>query len=184
MKNTVKHAKTGTVWVSTVLYVLISLVILSIVFISVQPVIERSKDKVASTESLNMLKDIDSMISEVSANPGNVRILDLKISRGTLIISSSADYILWELPDSYYQYGQENKIINLTEDGVISTISQKSGNRWDVKIKLDYTISGRYNLTYNGLEETKSITPAEYQLSITNVNASAGAPVQIDLSVD
>ena len=161
-------SKKGVVWVSTVLYILISLAVLSIVLVSVQPMINKSRDKAVLLQSENMLKEIDSTIMEVSDNEGTILNSDVKISRGNLIINSSGDKVMFELKDSGYQYGEENKLVKI---GKIYSLTTKISGKWQVLMYIDY--SGTYNLTYAGSESSKTLNEGEYILAFENRNVSA-----------
>lgn len=163
MKN-----KKAAIWVSAVLYILISLSILSIVLVSVQPIIDKNRDKALLYQSENILREIDSTLSRVSENEGTILNLDVKISRGNLIINSSSDKIAFELKDSAYQHSEENKVI---KTGKIYSVTKKINGKWGVLIYMDY--SGVYNLSYAGTESSKILSEAEYILSFENKNASA-----------
>ncbi len=153
--------KRGVVWVSTILYILISLAVLSLVLVSVQPIIDKNRDKALCSQSEQMLRDIDSRIRDVGSVEGNKLSLDAKISRGNLIINSSSNSITWELTDSAYQYSEENTPINISAN--IKAITRRSReNKWDVKIYLDY--QGKYNVTYNNGETSRVLSESDYVL--------------------
>ncbi len=154
-------AKRGVVWVSTILYILISLAVLSLVLVSVQPLIDKNQDKALCSQSEQILRDIDSRIKEVSSVEGNKLSLSVKISRGDLIINSSARTITWELKDSAYQYSEENKVIDL-RDNLKAVTTKNKENKWDVKIFLDY--QGKYDLSYNSQTVTKILSEGEYTM--------------------
>ncbi|MCX6741932.1 MAG: hypothetical protein NTX24_02020 [Candidatus Pacearchaeota archaeon] len=174
-----KMEKKGVVWVSTVLYILISLAILSLVLVSVQPVIDKNKDRTVIFQTIDMLKEIDSTIEQVSVSQDTNLGLKLKISRGNLMIDSQDNLISWELRDSAYQYSEENRTVNVTSDARMTAFSKKIGNKWATKIFLNYT--NRYDLTYAGKEETKVLSESEYDLFIKNVNTST-SPIEIDFT--
>ncbi len=168
MKN-----KKGVIWVSTVLYILISLAVLSIVLVSVQPIINRSKDKALLSQSESMLNEIDSTIMKVSDNEGTVLNLDVKISRGKLTINPSSNRIIFELNDSSYQYSEDKKDIL---KGKVYSSAIKANGKWHVLIYLDYKMNNAliYNLTYAGSDmNNKILSEGDYVLSFENVNASA-----------
>jgi hypothetical protein len=171
--------KKGVVWVSTVLYILISLAILSLVLVSVQPVIDKNKDRTVIFQTIDMLKEIDSTIEQVSISQDTNLGLKLKISRGNLMIDSRSNALSWELGDSAYQYSEENRTVNVTSDGRMTAVSKKIGNKWGIKIVLNYT--NRYDLTYAGKEEVKVLSESEYDLFIKNADTST-SPIKIDFT--
>lgn len=167
--------KKGDVWVSSVLYILISLAVLSLVLVSVQPIINKNRDKTAVLQSQEILKEIDSTIQDVTNAQGTTLNIDVKLSRGYLTINSSLDEVSWQLQDSAYQYSQENRTINITNDGKLKAITTKQGKNWNTKLWLEYN---KYNITYSGQETTRVLTEGEYQVTIRNANNTM--PTQID----
>lgn len=174
-----KMEKKGVVWVSTVLYILISLAVLSLVLVSVQPIIDKNKDKAVIEQTVNMMKEIDSTVDRVSVSQDTNLGFRLKISRGHLMIDSFNNTLAWDLQDSAYLYSEEGKEINLTSNGRMHALSRKNNGKWAVKIWLDY--QGKYNITYAGKEEAKVLSESEYDLFIKNVNVSSPL-IQIDFT--
>jgi hypothetical protein len=157
--------KKAVVWVSTVLYILISLAILSVVLVSVQPIINKNRDKAVLYQSETMLNEIDSTIIKVSDNEGTILNLDVKISQGNLIINSTNNVIAFELKDSGYQYGEENKTI---KTGKIYSLTRKINGKWGVLMYLNYS---NYNITYTSLESNKILSEGNYVLAFENKNS-------------
>jgi hypothetical protein len=161
-------SKKGVVWVSTVLYILISLTVLSLVLVSVQPIIDKNRDKTICSQSEQVLRNIDDTMGKVSENQGNRFSSDVKISRGNLIINSSSNRIEWQLKDSAYQYSEENQEIT---QGKIHIITKKNGNKWQVSMYLDY--QDVYDLSFNNQEISRVLTESsqDYSLSFENIDA-------------
>ena len=165
--------KKGVIWVSTVLYILISLAILSIVLVSVQPIINKNRDKAVLYQSESMLREIDSTIMKASDREGTILTSNVKISRGNLIINSSSDRIIFLLKDSSYQYSEENKTI---KTGKIYSETRKVNGKWQVLMYLDYkqgNTENWYDLTYAGSGSVKTLSEADYVLSFENVNMTS-----------
>jgi hypothetical protein len=165
----------GVIWVSTILYILISLAVLSLVLVSVQPIIDKNRDKAICLQSEQLLKAIDAKILETSGVQGNKLSLELTISRGNLIINSSNDRIIWELQDSAYQYSEQGKDISVGDK--LRALTTKNQGKWDVRIYLDY--NNKYDITYAGQETNKILTESEYNLFFQLVNSSSR---QIDIT--
>jgi type II secretory pathway pseudopilin PulG len=164
------NSKKGVIWVSAVLYILISLAVLSLVLVSVQPIINKNQDKAVLYQSESILREIDSTIQDVSDNEGTILNLDIKISRGNLIINSSNNRIGFELKDSSYQYSEEDKYITT---GKITSYSKKINGKWYVLMYLDY--QGKYNLTYSGLKNNRVFSEGDYVLALENMNAATNS---------
>ena len=75
--------KRGQVWVETVLYTLIGLVLIGLVLAFASPRISEAKDRLVVEQSINSLNAFD---EKVNIDPGNVRRIDFTIKRGALYI--------------------------------------------------------------------------------------------------
>ncbi|UZE94264.1 MAG: hypothetical protein IB618_01695 [Candidatus Pacearchaeota archaeon] len=128
--------KQAVVWVSTVLYILISLAILGIVLAAVQPRIKAARDKAAIDQTVNMLNELDQKIIEVdSSAEGNVRSISLQLKRGILIIDKDEDEIKWTLEDSSYKYSEPGTTIII---GRIKALTEEVPGGFNVTLTLDY----------------------------------------------
>lgn len=163
--------KQGAVWVSTVLYILISLAIIGMVIAAVTPRINSAKDKATIEQTIIMLDDLDSTIEQVSQVQGTKLKNEFKMSRGILTVNASAETITWRLSNSVYKYSEPNVAINISNIQVLTT--NVTGG-WDVELKLNY--SGKLNLT----STIATLQPAEisYKLWVENKGNNV-----IDISV-
>jgi type II secretory pathway pseudopilin PulG len=131
--------KKAVVWVSTVLYILISLAILGIVLAAVQPRINAARDKASIEQTVNMLNDFDQKIIEVdSSAEGNVRSLNLQMKKGLLNIDPEEDKIIWELADSSYKYSEPDIEVNI---GRIIALTKETADGFIITLTLDYSDS-------------------------------------------
>ncbi|MEM1536074.1 MAG: hypothetical protein QXQ82_02735 [Candidatus Pacearchaeota archaeon] len=152
-----KHA---VVWVSTVLYTLITLALISFVLVAVKPVIDKNRDKAIIEQSVEMLDRIDETIEQTSFVPGTVMKVEFLIKRGMLIINASNDSISWELEDSSYAYSEPGQKIVRGKKAILT--KQNPAGKWFVSITLNYN----YNITYNNQETSKVFIPSEIPYSI------------------
>lgn len=153
------------VWIETVLYTLIAFVIISLVLAYAKPEIEKFQDKSVIKQSLKIMSDLDSKISEISMNgEGNKRIVDLSIKKGVLKIDGVNDSLSIEL-DSSYPYTEPGE--KYYEQGIEIMTQEKSGKN---KITLLSNYSERFNITYAGKEETKIFyqSPTAYKIYLEN----------------
>ncbi len=128
--------KQAVVWVSTVLYILISLAVLGIVLAAVQPRINAARDKAAIDQTINLLNELDQKIIEVdNSAEGNVRSLNLQIKRGILTIDEENDRIRWQLADSSYKYSELKRIVKV---GRIDAYTLESASGFNVTLTLNY----------------------------------------------
>lgn len=172
-----KRGGSGQVWVETVIYTLIALVIIGLVLSFIQPKIQELQDKSVLQQSISMLNNINSVVSSVAqAGPGNKREVQIGISKGSLIIDGVNDEIVFTM-DSHYQFSEPGYNVSY---GNLVAYTQPSGNLNIVNMTLNYNPS--YNLTYNGLNKVQIISQAStpYNLFISN---NGGNPTDIDFSL-
>ena len=165
----------GQIWIETVIYTLIALVLIGAVLAFIVPKIQEVKDKAVVGQSMNILQNIDQIISSVVlGGPGNKRIIDIRIEKGSLTIDGKENKITFEL-ESPYEYSQEGESISI---GKIMVLTKKLGSSNKITLTSNYD---NYNLTYDGKEESKTIThsPTPYKLSIEN---KGGTKTTIDFS--
>ncbi|NCN51477.1 hypothetical protein GW931_00495 [archaeon] len=157
--------KRGQVWIETVTYTLVAFVLIGLVLGFAKPKIQEMQDQAIIEQSMKMIKEIDSVIQEISEKGiGNKRKIELSLKKGEMEINSINDTIAFTLEGRfmYSQPGQEY------EEGNIAVLTEERGDTYTVTLKRDY--SGLYNITYTDKEEIKKIqkgtTP--YNIYITN----------------
>ena len=168
--------KRGQIWVETVIYTLIALILIGAVLAFIIPKVEEIQDKAIIEQSITMMKSIDNIIiSVIRGGPGNKRIIDLGIKEGTLKIDSAKDEIVFEI-QSEYVYSEIGEKINI---GSIVVLTEETQTLKKITLTSSYS---KYDLTYNGKNETKSISQAStpYKFSIEN---KGGAKVVIDIII-
>jgi type II secretory pathway pseudopilin PulG len=163
------QSKKAQVWVETVIYTLIALVLIGTVLSFVRPKIEEIQDKLTIDQSLEMMGNIDSKIQLLAqGSAGNQRLLELTIKRGTFIIDSEEEKLNFILEESKKQYSEPESEILV---GNVKIFTEKIGQTYKVTLNLDYS---NYNITYLGEQESKSLTasPGIYKLSVANKGKS------------
>lgn len=156
--------KRGQVWIETVIYTLIALVLIGSVIAFITPKIGEIRDKAIIEQSITTLQNIDNAIlAVVEGGPGNKRVMDLGIKRGSIIINATGDNIVFEIKTDY-TYSQVDEKIDV---GGITALTEEEQSSNKVTLTSNYS---NYDLTYNGNEEVKSISQAStpYKLSIEN----------------
>jgi len=153
----------GQVWVETVIYLLIAFVMMGLILSFIRPRIEELRDKVVIERSLEIIKDIDNLIITME-NSGNKRLVEIGISKGSLIIDSENDEIIFEM-DSRYLYTEPGQDVHI---GNILALTETRGDNSKITLRRDF--SEEYNLTYNGKESLKTLSKASipYKLFFTN----------------
>jgi len=177
--------KKAQVWVETVIYTLIAITIIGLFLSFAKPKIQEIQDKSIIEQSVEMLQDINSIVLNiVQGGPGNKRVINLGIKKGTLFIDSENDVLLFEM-DGRYTYtepgveGAQGPYINI---GNIIASTKKIGDISTVTLISNY--SGIYNITYQGEEKMKGVSKsaAPHSVSITNKYTTGNIP-QIDISL-
>ncbi len=155
--------KKGQIWVETIIYTLIAFALIGLVLAFVKPKIEELQDKGIIEQSISVLENIDLIIKNLG-DPGNQRIIDLKISKGTLNIDGENDKLFFEI-ESRHIYSEPGKDVMV---GDIIVFTEKKGKLNDVTLTRDY--DGEYDITYDNRNELKKIGRAStsYPILIAN----------------
>lgn len=166
----------GAVWVSTVLYILISLAIIGMVIAAVTPRINSARDKATIEQTIIMLGEFDSTIQRVSEVQGTKLKQEFKMSRGFLVINSTAETITWQLNNSAYQYSEEGETINI--GNIEAKTIKATGSGWNVALTLNYSTN------INIKSQLRTLQPAEiaYKLWIENVDFDSNNKIIIDIT--
>ena len=177
-----KRNKFGQVWIETVIYTLIAMIMIGAVLAWGKPKIEQLQDKSIIEQTIGVFEDIDSQIASViEGGAGNKRIVEIGLKKGSIIIHGKADLISYEI-ETKYTYSEPGQTINI---GKIEVYTDKKGESNNVALKLKYTKI--YDLVYNydpqqqDKDETKTITQSStpYQLTISNtgIPGTGGFPI-------
>ncbi|MEK6840437.1 MAG: hypothetical protein AABX79_00600 [Nanoarchaeota archaeon] len=168
----------GQIWVETVIYTLIAFALMGLVLAFVIPKIEETRDRSAIEQSIGVLQDIDSLIRNLGG-PGNQRVLELGINKGSMTIDGIEDRIFFSL-DSRYQYSQPGENITI---GKILVNTKGEGKVNIVTLSLDY--NREYNISYKGNEEIRVLSkaPIPYSISISDKGADAGGKTITNIEV-
>ena len=169
-------SKKGVEWVSTVLYTLISLALMGILLAAVQPRIAELKDNYVISQTIDSLNVLDETISNARVAEGTVLKYSMQLQKGNLVIDGQNDRIIWQ-SDSNYQYSEINKTVTV---GVISALTEKKGNGYNVRLEMNYP---QINLTFSGSDSWKTFNPASvpYAIWIKN-NGIVNKKLWMDLS--
>jgi type II secretory pathway pseudopilin PulG len=176
MRSLIKNNR-GQIWVETVIYTLIGLSVIGILLAVATPKINEMKDRLRLNEAIDILLTIDSKINDVKSAPSNVRVYDLTIAKGKVIIDATDDSISWII-ESNLRYSEPGTVLPqmgleiLTEgDGFYKITLRK---KFDFDLKVDNSVSDI---------RTLETSPSAYALTITNQGYSGGR-LQIDISAD
>jgi type II secretory pathway pseudopilin PulG len=156
--------KRGQIWVETVIYTLMGLVILGILLSVITPKINQMKDRTVIMQTIDSLNAINNEIQETLSATGNKRQVLIYISKGKYTIDPKNETISFALRSLSYMYGQPGQVI---EEGPISALTLDVKDKYDIYLYLNYS---DYNITYDGKDIKKELTPAPspYKLLIEN----------------
>ena len=166
------------IWVETVIYTLIAFSLMGLVLAFVIPKIEETRDKGIVEQSIGVLQDIDSLIRNLGG-PGNQRVLELGINKGSMTIDAVNDKIFFEL-ESRYQYSQPGENISV---GKIIAHTEEIGKINIVTLTLDY--AGEYNIKNQGQDVAETISKAAvpYSISISDAGTDSEGKTIINMEV-
>jgi type II secretory pathway pseudopilin PulG len=169
----------GQVWVETVIYLLIAFVMMGLVLSFIRPKIEELRDKAVVEQSLEILKDIDNLITTIGSS-GNTRLLEVGVGKGSFIIDSADDSIIFEMSGRYV-YTEPNKTVQI---GNINATTVTNGRDSVVTLKRDFSSS--YNITYKNEEENKTLSKAStpYKLLFTNKGEDSSNKIIINFDIN
>ena len=158
-------SRKAQVWVETVVYTLIGLSIMGLVLAFALPKINEMKDKAVIDQTIDALNELDAKILDASYTAGSTRIVDFKIGKGRAVIDAINDVITFTMPESHAAYSESG---TTTKIGEISVKTEKNAKTSKVELWLNYT--GRFNITYNGLNQEKTLqqAPSPYKILIEN----------------
>jgi len=171
-----KREKKGQVWIETVTYTLIAFVLIGLILAFVKPKIDELQDRALVDQSINVMKQIDSVINEVyNQGVGNKRAVEVLVKGGTITINSINNSIEFSFEGSY-MYSEPGKSI---PDGSFTVLTIQKGSAYKISVTKQYP---NFNFTYSGIKNSKTLSSAStsYELFISN----KGGPSQnIDFSI-
>lgn len=177
--NFFQKNRRGQIWVETVIYTLIAFALIGMVLAFAKPKIEELRDKSVLEQSIEMMEDLDLIITEViQAGAGNKRVIKIAIRKGDLRLDGSSDKILFEFEGKYI-YSEPGESI---QQGNLIVITEEVGKLGLVNITRDYS---DYNVTYHGKDNLKIISRAAtpYNLVISNSGKDGSDKTVIDIEL-
>ncbi len=179
MKKSIK----GQVWLETVVYILIGLVLIGLVLTFVTPKINEKKDRIIVEQTITALNSIDKKINEVlESGQYNKRAVEFQMSRGELNFDSQNNKIVFVLDKLSRPYSEPG--VNIPLGRVVLQTTQ-DGKYSSVSITLQYTQG--IDLTFNDQNNNEKITPSSqpYKLYIENkglINIGIEKAYKIDIT--
>ncbi len=167
--------KRGEIWVSFVLYVLISLAVLSMIFAAIKPRIDEAQDKAIVEQTVIMFNDLNEAVKTASLSSGTVIKRELKITKGDLFIynmtntnaninNGSIQFIIY---DTSLKYSEVNVPLSI---GDIKILTQETKSKDKYNINLTMTFKDKQIFVGDGDKEFKQFisSPVNYRLFIKN----------------
>lgn len=147
--------KKGQIWISAVLYIGISIVVLVLILVASRPLINKARDENTVTQTKQVMLELDKTIRTViGEGAGSQRIFSLEIGRGNMLIDQEKESITWSL-ETKALISEPGVVINI---GNLQLLEEEVGkDKYLVTLKLDFgtiadivyteaTIKGRYDL--------------------------------------
>lgn len=169
--------KKSQIWVETVIYTLIGLVIIGILIGVAKPEIEKRKDRILIEQSLDLLNSLNDKIEEVRYyGIGNSRNFEVMIKGGKISIDGENEAVEFSI-ESKYKYSEPGEEI---EAGKINITTKEKGKLYAVSLKINYK---DINLTWNNEDSAKELQKSSVPYSIIIVNkGKANDMTNIDFS--
>lgn len=147
----------GQVWIETVIYTLIGLVLIGLVLAVAMPKINEWRDRVVVDQSIAALTVFDDKFTYVATKGvGNVReVPQFYLKKGTLTFDSLNDTITLEISDLSKPYSEPGATIHNGRIQILSKVQKKGSS---IYLTLNY--SGVANLTFANQEASRTFTPA------------------------
>ena len=129
--------KRGDTWISSVLYILLGLIVLSILLASFLPLIDKMKDKNTFIQTKVLMSSLDDTIKETLEGVGSQREFFLDIQKGEFQIDSDKEEIRWKLftKSKLLEPRQDEK--NVFKEGDL-TVFADTGEGYALNVVLDY----------------------------------------------
>ncbi len=159
----VLNRKKGQIWVETIIYTLIAFGLIGLIMAFAGPKIGELQDKEMIKKSMNTLEELNFILDTIGGQ-GNQRVIELKISKGSLNFDGENDKIYFEI-ESMYAYSEAGKDISIG-DTIVRT--EEKGRLNNVTLTIMY--EDRYNITFDNREKLGTIrqSPTPHKILISN----------------
>ena len=161
--------KKGQVWVETVIYTLIDLVLIGTVLAFATPFINEQKDKAVIERTAESMNSLDNTILNIKGQGiGNKREFSFLIGEGSLIVDGKENEIRFSVDESNYAFSEPGISIDVSGTNM-KVRTTKSGKKYDVVLTLAY--DEKVDISYNEEDVVKTFDPAPnpYRLIVENL---------------
>lgn len=166
----------GQVWVETVVYTLIGLSLIGLVLALITPRINEYRDRTVIEQTISSLNVIDAKINELLYAPGNTRVVDFLLKRGSLSFNASSDQIVYVLEDSKTLYSEPGQPVAV---GRISVLTTKGTSANRIALTLSYDVDLDYEENTTLKQYSAASTPYRFSFSHRGFvsNATSTRPI-------
>lgn len=163
------HQKRGQVWVSAVLYILITTIIMIIVIEIGTPLLENLRDKAIFTKTKDNFLSLDKQLKSISSEGyGSQRIIPLEIQKGKVDVTENG--IRWEMKTDadIIEPGSSIALGDLIISSNSDVSAQKKGDSYileNTAILINFTSFGNETNWTSGADPNSVINYMEYKTS-------------------
>jgi hypothetical protein len=159
--------KRAQIWVETVIYTLIGLVIIGAIVAISTPKIAQMSDKIIIEQATDSLNKINEQFRNTLTYHGSQMELFVSVKKGEYTIDSLNNYVYYTLSDTGLKYSELNQQF---KEGYVSILTtQLPSKKYSIRLLLNYST---FNITYGSKDSNKIFTaaPTPYRLLILNVD--------------
>lgn len=164
MKN-----KKAQIWIETVIYTLIAIVLLGLVIAFAKPYIEKQKDKAIIDSAIGMMNEIDNQITDVKRKGvSNQREVSFFIKKGQVIVDAPNNEIKFELESTKYEASALGQTIQIPGTA-LKIKTEKAGSNFKVAIWIKYSDA---NILYENQDTLKEFetSPSPYRIMVEKLS--------------
>jgi len=165
------------IWIETVIYTLIGITVIGMLLAFAKPKIDSMKDRSIIEQTMSSFNELNKLIYEVQERgPENSRQIQIKISKGSMIIDPVQNKISWIIDPLSYKYSEPGFVVS---SGDLKLNTTSKGNSYSIEIFKNYPV----NITANGNYYKKEIATSSnlYTLIIKN-KGIVGGNILIDIT--
>lgn len=158
--------KKAQVWVETVIYTLIGLVIMGLLIGVTTPKIKQMNDNIILGQTTDYVMNVlDQKIIEIRSSPGNERLLNLRIKKGELLIDGENNLIWFKLIDTPLKASEVG--VPIPRGNMVQLTELNANEKYTINLILNYSSMG-INLTIDGKDIKKIFTasPMDYKIQL------------------
>ena len=168
------------IWIETVIYTLIGLIIITIIISVATPQIEKIKDKGIVNNMFSVLNELDNKISEVMQAEGSVRNIQIAMGKGYIEINSSNNFIRYTLDNTRLKLSEPGEDIPRAN---INLTTKEMGSRFRITLTRYYN---DVNITFNNEDVLRTLQGggAGHSLVMQNMGDNEiNEPTHIDFTL-